>query len=126
MAVKVIYDPTKGLYQEHGPEAGVDLSGPVGVDVISLANVTVSDDYTVGPVSVIFVDASVDDVTLTMPSARFSRGHVFHMKKIDSTGNFLIIVGVDGETIDGSANQQINTQNTIVSVTSNGTNWFIL
>lgn len=126
MAIKIIYEFHRGLYQIQDPDGGVCLSGSVNVDVISLTNITVGEDYSVGNESVIFVDATVQDVTLTLPPAREARGHVFHMKKIDSTGNYLIISGSNGQKIDGQLSQETNIPFTTLTITSNGSNYFIL
>lgn len=126
MAVKLVYTPEQGLFQIEDPDGGAFLSGSVQLERISYRNITVVDDYTMGTESVVFANCVLNDVILTLPPARKNKGHVFHMKKVDSTGNFLIIACTAGQTVDGQAALMINTQYTTLTATSDGVNWFIL
>lgn len=126
MAIKILYTEDTGLYQQKDFDGGMFLSGSLHIESVSYKNITVTSNYTAGNESVIFANCLADDITITLPPALSSRGDIFHIKKIDPTGNFLIVVGHGGDTIDGSANKQINTQYTTITVTSNGSEWFVL
>jgi hypothetical protein len=69
------------------------------------------------------VDASGANRTITLPAtpANFI-GRVYIIKKSDSSGNTVTIVG----TINGTANRVLNTQHTGYILISNGTDWDII
>lgn len=73
---------------------------------------------------VILVDASAGNRTITLPSASSSSGHAYVIKKVDSSGNSVIIDGDGSETIDGATTVTTTTQWASFNIISNGTNWF--
>jgi len=75
---------------------------------------------------VIRVNASSGNVTLTLPAASTHTGYVFHIKKIDSSINAVIIDGDAAELIDGLATYSITDPLHTIQVLSNGTGWDIL
>ncbi len=89
--------------------------------------VTVTSDYTATTDDdVILVDATSGSVTITLPSAVGISGEVYHVKKIDSTNNTVIIESEGSSTIDGETSEFIMVQWTSLQIVSNGTNWFIV
>ena len=76
--------------------------------------------------SVILVDATSGEVTLTLPTVATSVGVKLDVKKIDSTENNVIIDGSGSETIDGVTTQTLSSQYENLTIVSNGTEWFIL
>jgi hypothetical protein len=72
----------------------------------------------------IAVDATINSVTITLPSAATS-GKTFNVKKLNATINTVTITTTGGQTIDGNTSQIINDYENIL-VQSDGTNWIIL
>ncbi len=124
--VKVIYQPSKGLYQIQDPVGGIELSSSVTIQNIAYFHTTKTSDYTIGNESIIFGDASSTNILFTLPDAGAYDGNVFQIKKIDTTGNLITISGSSGQTIDNAASLSIDSPYTTLSVISNGQNWFIL
>lgn len=75
---------------------------------------------------VILVDATSAAITITLPAASGASGTRFDIKKIDSSGNLVIIDANASETIDGSLTLEIVNQYDSVTIVSNGTSWFII
>ena len=75
---------------------------------------------------VILVDASSSTVTITLPSAVGVSGETYHVKKIDSTANNVVIESTGSETIDGELFKIITSQWTSLHLVSNGTSWFVI
>lgn len=72
------------------------------------------------------VDASSGSVTINLPAASEAANIIYNIKKIDSTGNSVIVDGDGSETIDGATTQTITSQWTNMQLMSNGTSWRIL
>jgi len=75
---------------------------------------------------VLAVDSSSGSVTITLFSAGGNTGAVLHIKKVDVSGNQVIVDGSGSETIDGSLTKNITTQWDCLSIVSDGANWLIL
>jgi hypothetical protein len=75
---------------------------------------------------VVFADCTTGSYTFTLPSAASALSGLnaskFTIKRIDSSGNTCIVVG----TIDGATNYALSAQYKYVTVTTNGTSWFII
>lgn len=76
--------------------------------------------------TLVLVDATSGDVTITLPPAANLVDTPVHLKKIDSSANSMIIEGDGSETIDGQLNVNTAVQYTNITVVSDGTSWFIL
>jgi len=86
-----------------------------------------TDNYTAGIYTVILVDASDNDITITLPAASANPGRYYYIKKIDSSGNKVTIKGDTAtETIDGEDDIDINLQYAYVAVLCDGTEWWII
>ena len=94
---------------------------------ISLRIVTKTSNYSATLADfTILCDATSNSITISLPVASSVSGHIYHIKKIDSSTNDVIIDAPGAETIDGSATAATNIQWTTISVQSNGSNWFII
>ncbi len=75
---------------------------------------------------ILLVNAALGAVTLTLPSASsVDEGKSFTIKKIDSSNNVTVDCA-SGETIDGAATKVLSTQNSFVTVVSDGSVWYII
>lgn len=72
---------------------------------------------------VALINASTAPVTVTLPAPK--NGLMINIKKIDSSTNAVIIAPASG-TIDGAANKPIYFQYDSLTVTSDGTNYFLI
>jgi hypothetical protein len=89
---------------------------------------TITTNTTLGAMDrVIFVDATSDHVTASLPPAPPVAGKVYDIKKIDSSGNDVVILANGGDTIDGDGSKTISVQYTSITIVSNGmTGWNII
>ncbi len=101
-------------------EIGVRQEATVLAQVVSKT----SDFSALATNKTILVDASSAPVTITLPSVAFFEADPINIKKIDASGNNVTIDG-DGPTIDGAATKVITTQYDVVSLVSDGTNWWL-
>lgn len=75
--------------------------------------------------TLVIVDTSGGDVTLTLPPAAGVSGHKLDVKKVNASHT--LTVDADGaETIDGSATVSWSTNNQSYSIVSDGTQWWIV
>lgn len=128
-AVNEIQDVIEALEAKVGVDnSGVTTSHEYKINLISTtsivtktANYTATlSDYT------ILCDATSGAITITLPAASTSSGKIYNIKKIDASGNNVVIDGNASETIDGATTQTITAQWTNRTIQSNGTAWFIL
>lgn len=88
---------------------------------------TVSSDVTLtASDSVVLCSASSAAFTVTLPSAVGLTGHMFYIKKTDSSLNGVTIDGSGSQTIDGAATYVLRTQYECIQITSDGSNWVIV
>lgn len=99
------------------------LSGLGGF--LNINTYTVDHTADINTDDVILMDVSVTARTVTLPPANTAAGKIFYIKKIDATGNAVIIDG-DGSLIDGSSTINTTTQFESFTITSDGINWWIL
>ncbi len=102
------------------PKATLHIGGSLALPITSkTANYTVTaNDYTITG------DATSGNITFTLPTAVGIAGVMYVVKKIDASGNSVIIDGAGAETIDGAASVSITTQYQSVVLQSNGANWY--
>ena len=79
-----------------------------------------------GEGSVYIGNAAGGAVTFTLPVVASCIGLVLTFKKIDSSGNAVIVDGNASETIDGATTKSIGTQYHSITIISNGTGWSII
>ncbi len=70
--------------------------------------------------SIILVDATAGNVTITLQAALQWEQKKLTVKKIDTSGNTVTIDGNGAETIDGAATKVISAQYVTVNLTSQG------
>ena len=90
--------------------------------------VTKTTTYTALPEDdVILGNTSGGAFSITLPAAAAVKGKVMTFKYIDSGyANALTIDGNGSETIDGSTTTTLNTQDEVLTIVSDGSNWEIL
>ncbi len=97
--------------------------------VSSYTETTIVNNFTIVGTTptVLLVDASSGNFTVTLPEAATNAGKYFYIKKTDSSGNRVTIKG-DGssETIDGNIFIDLTIQYQFIMVHCNGSDWFIL
>lgn len=94
---------------------------------LSLSTTETNANYTVVSTdSLILIDATSANVTVTLPTAANSTGAVYTVKKIDSSGNSVIVDGNGSETIDGAANATTSTQYASFTMQCDGTEWWTI
>lgn len=85
--------------------------------------VTVSSDYNANNYEVILADASGGALTVTLPEP--NTDVMTMVKKVDAS-NDVTIATPESQTIDGASNFVINTQYASYTITSDGSNYFIV
>jgi len=90
--------------------------------------VTKTADYTTTALDeVVFVDASSNDVTITLVSASGIEGIQHNIKRVDDSSSYTVTIdGDSSETIDGETTITLDDQYAAVTIVSDGTNWLIL
>jgi len=71
-------------------------------------------------------DATLADMTLTLPYAGLCTSRIYTIKKTDATANTVTIEGLGAETIDGDLTLVIQSQYDSVFLFSDSTNWHIV
>lgn len=109
---------------------GAGLS-PLSVRGIHLAGeysrTTKTDNYIAGDEMVILVDCSASQVGIILPEAATNSSKVYYIKKIDSSGNSVLIEGDSAdETIDGEVSIRLTLQYQYVTVICDSLDWYII
>lgn len=73
-----------------------------------------------------YANCTTGDVTVTLPLASSNNNAEITVKRVDASGNDVIIDGNGSETIDGNTTVTITDQWNSVTVRCNGTAWFIV
>ncbi len=107
-----------------GPGVAISPGAAFGAGVIQLTNIS-KDTTLAGSTQVILCDASSASFTVTLPTASSAKGRVYHIKKLDNSGNAVTVSG-GGTTIDGETTQVINVQYDSMMTISDGTRWHII
>lgn len=103
------------------PNSLLQVAGPIATAYAAkTANytVTATDSFLTG-------DCTSGNLTFTLPAAASIAGREYHFKRIDGSGNSVIIDGNASETIDGATTKTLTTQWSEISIVSDGTNWVI-
>ncbi len=106
---------------------GVFYNGGLGAKVR-----TVTTNYTVNTGdSVILGNATSGNITITLPipSGSWDSGNsasiVYNISKIDASVNTVTIAPYASETIGGDASFDLEYQNEVLTLVTDGTNWFL-
>ena len=106
---------------------GIDVTGTVETDGFIGATVAKSGAYTATATDyAIICDATSAAFTITLPAAASHTGRVYHIKKIDATGNAVTVDGNSSETIDDATTATLASQYDAVTIQSDGSEWWIL
>jgi hypothetical protein len=89
--------------------------------------VTVNRSVELTPIhNTVLCNASSSAITVTLPLSSRSKGRVFDIKKIDSSGNAITLTPQTGELIDGAASLSFTTRYQSYTIQSDGEDWYIL
>lgn len=89
--------------------------------------VTTTSDLTMtGLYDIVLADASASQITITLPPADDFNGVLISVKKVDSTGNAVVVSTQNGDTVDGASSLSIYDQYVTLGVVSNGLDWYIV
>ena len=85
-------------------------------------------DYTVeNDDGVVLIDASLNSVTVTLPSASENKGKRLILKALTIGSGYTITVETQsGETIDGSATYNLSSDYSFIEIVSSGSDWLII
>lgn len=122
--VKVTYIPKLGLFQE--PGEGIDIQGQLQLRSFVTVPVTYASDHVVGAELILFADASSNSVTFTLPDADEMPGLNLRFKKIDASGNAMILAPSGSQEIDGETSLEVTDQWTSVDIIASGSAWYII
>jgi len=75
---------------------------------------------------IILFDSSASSLSAYLPAASGSQGKCFTIKKIDSSSNSVTIDPNASETIDGSGTYFLSSQNDVVTIVCDDTNWRVI
>ena len=64
--------------------------------------------------------------TVTLPAASSNTNRLYTIKNIDTDGDDITIDGNASETIDGTTTFNLSTYNQTITITNDGSNWFII
>jgi hypothetical protein len=105
-----------------GPPGAQGVPGQPGLLTYAAKNV----NYTLADSDgFIDADASLGDVTITLPTAIGRAGREFTVKRVDNSGNTLTLAASGGQNIDGSSTYTLSSQNSTINVVSSGSSWRI-
>ncbi len=69
---------------------------------------------------------AVTGVTISLPAAADVSGHIYFIKKTDSSGNDVTVDPNGSETIDGETTYVLEDQYDSIVIQSDGSNWHII
>jgi len=98
-------------------------SGLTAVNTITNADSPLTATSTHGT---ILCDATSGSITINLPATSGITGRRFTIKKIDASVNTITIDGNASETIDGATTKVLSAQWAHVTITNDGSNWFII
>lgn len=97
-----------------------------GVLYVPVATVTSNVTLSSTTHCVVLVDATNNNVTVTLPSASGITGRQFVVKRIDSSTRAVTVATQSGQFIDNVSSLQLTEQGQFVVVVSDGANWRIV
>lgn len=112
-----------------GPQGPPGPPGPAGADAIGgpVAISTKTSNYTViNSDNVLLGDATSGILQFSLPTAASAVGQVFFFKKIDSSGNAVVIKASGSELIDNANTLTISSQFVAVTLVSDGTQYWAI
>lgn len=106
----------------NAPLSSFEIAGSFGSAITTVSAATTLDKTH----NVILVDATGGSRTMNLPTAASSTRREYVVKKIDSSGNTVVLDGNASETIDGATTQTLTGQYDWFKIKSNGTAWYII
>ena len=91
----------------------------------SIKTVSTAINYTANNKEIVLVTTGATDKNITLPLAARANQQIT-IKKIDVGAGVVHILGNGVETIDGINDQPLNSQYEVITVVSNGTEWFVI
>ena len=99
----------------------LNMNGLIGGITTKTGSYTATtDDY------VIICDAGLNSFIVNLPAASSNTGRIYYVKKVDSSQNTITINPEGAGEVDNGATAVITTQFEAVTVTSDGSNWWII
>jgi len=93
----------------------------------TFATVTKNSGYTItASDTVIFANASLSSVAITLPTAASFTGYRFYVKRTDNSGNSCTVARSGTDTIDGQTSISLDLQYTCLTLVSDGSAWYII
>lgn len=103
------------------PFSTQEVGGSLGLKLVSKTT-----NYTASQETVIICDASAGTITITLPLAVGVVNRMYHIKKVDSSDNLVIVEASGSETIDGQLTATIDTQYNSYQIICDGIQWWII
>ncbi len=100
------------------------LTGGGGIEVVV---VTKTADFLLGTgTDIVLVDASVGDLTISLPTAANASGKLYSVKKIDASANTVTVDPDGSECIDNELSILLCNEGDSIRFVSNGSQWYII
>jgi hypothetical protein len=115
-------DASKGVLLNASGELAPGFLPPGGV--LSIATKTAN--HTTSGDEVVLCDSTTGGFSVFLPDALAAINKIVIVKKISSDGNFITVDPTGNQTIDGELTKIIQFQWDSMTITSDGTAWFIL
>lgn len=110
-----------GALPTETPNSVLQVAGAIATDYHDVtAGLTLDSTF-----SFVDIDASVRNVTATLPDATTCKGRRYSLKRVDNTANTATVATTNSQTIDGALTYALAAQNSAVVVVSSGANWRI-
>ncbi len=107
----------------------LNMRGLIIGSTSTCSQITINDSnspyYITGFECFVDVDASSAPVTAILPSAVNASGKFYKIKKVDTSYNFVTVLTLSSQTIDGNLSITIDSPWTCISLHSNNMNWLI-
>ncbi len=105
----------------------IEGTGTTTGGAFGLTSLTKTSSFTASNSETIyFCDASSGSITVTLPATADSGNRVYYIVKIDGSANNVTIDGNASETINGSTTKVITVQYTSLTISTDGSNWFVI
>lgn len=104
----------------------VDTTGDILFNKSKVPTIAKTANYTVTAIdSILTGDCTSGNLTFTLPPVATSKDYEYTFKRIDGSGNNVIVDGNSTETIDGATTKTITTQWGFIKIACDGAKWII-
>jgi len=83
-------------------------------------------DHLIGNHETVIADCTANPLSVILPTAADSAGFIIRCKKVDASANTLTLKSLSGDLIEGSASAILSVQYTSLTLTCDGTEWWII